>query len=77
MKKPPGVGKKQRRWFVLVDGELRYFVTETKGGDGDDQRGAVQINPGTTLSVNGFTLSIVNPDRTWVLEASSPDEAVR
>ena len=56
---------------------IRYFVSETKGNSGADQRGAVEINPGTTLSVNGSTVSIINPDRTWILEASSPDEAAQ
>lgn len=77
VKKAPGkLGKRQRRWFVLVRNELQYFVSE-EGGEGVEQRGAVSITPLTKLGVNGKTVLIVNHDRTWDLEASDTSEAAQ
>eukprot|EP00041_Stephanoeca_diplocostata_P038989 m.1577547 g.1577547 ORF g.1577547 m.1577547 type:complete len:2794 (+) comp25311_c0_seq11:414-8795(+) len=76
VKKAAGVGKKHRRWFQLVGSELQYFVSEAQG-HGVNQKGVVEVTSGTRISVRRTTVVVVNPERTWELEAVDEAAAVQ
>ena len=67
----------KRRWFVLVnDGTLRYFENKSSFAE----KGHVTIDKNTSISIRpsssqGTPVSIINPNRNFLMSLSNKTEA--
>jgi hypothetical protein len=71
------LGKRRKRFFVLVDLVLHYYVRATDGGTGDEWKGSIELSASSSIQVppdrDGKVLRIDTRDtrhRAYVLEAT-------
>eukprot|EP00729_Bicosta_minor_P003497 gene3497-1775_t len=72
IKKPPtAAARSKKRWVEVYLDEIKYF-SKTDGNYGllEKQKGCIGLFQTTKVSASGNVLTIVNPDRTWVLEVA-------
>jgi len=68
------LGKRRKRFFLLVEHSVHYYIRENDGGLGDEYKGTIELTSSTTIAVpkdkDGKILHIDSRGREWVLEAT-------
>ena len=76
MKKASGIGKSQRRFFVLDGASLAYFA-KADGARGVDRKGTIDLTGSSIVKCKGKDLSISVHGRTYNLQSDTAEKAAQ